>query len=403
MKHHHQYQMLCQYNVSLPQQQQHFIVNRTRNLSSSKANMMNNQPNNTYFKRNMNNHSYISNNSERQSSPEIIDFNTYLYNENDTFENLISKNNSLRLLIIKSSKKINSLLDKQTEMENDFKLEKQTIVQQLDQISDNYKLYANSHKQLNSIQQQLKHITNEYSQLKNKYDKLKANVIKLSERYNEIYNSVDNYLNDKRESNEEMNEFAKINYTLLEPQVFLSKIKTSLYEGQFQIKHILKEYKEIAEPKDCSGNNTGRNIKMNEKLLRKTGNNSNRNKSRDCNHSKRELTPTKINNKSYQSTNNSNKKMKKSSDSFISNTYRMSPKKEYDIISGTRSKRNCSHNRNGNKFENRTDRTYRKKELSKNGQADENNNTYLNNMIYSNFDCQNIQNVKGCLKGNFKI
>ena len=39
--------------------------------------------------------------------------------------NLISKNNSLRLLIIKSSKKINSLLDKQTEMENDFKLEKQ--------------------------------------------------------------------------------------------------------------------------------------------------------------------------------------------------------------------------------------------------------------------------------------
>lgn len=71
----------------------------------------------------------------------------FISNENDGIDELKVKNAKLRQLVVQASSKIAEMSKKYSQMENDYKIEKATILSELDRISKNYQIYAESHKQ----------------------------------------------------------------------------------------------------------------------------------------------------------------------------------------------------------------------------------------------------------------
>ncbi len=153
-------------------------------------------------------------NSENNSQ---INFHDYIYDKTDCFDDLIKKNEKLRILVIQANNKINDLIEKQKENENDYKLEKKSILQQLEKIQKNYKLYANSHKSYNDI--------------KGKLDKLIANYNILNENYFNAKNECDSLLKDYYSIYQEITSFIETNYE-----------KNNIHQFSFEFILHLKKY-----------------------------------------------------------------------------------------------------------------------------------------------------------------
>ena len=67
--------------------------------------------------------------------------------ENDTYEELKLKNKKLRELIIKVSKQLDLLYNKYENIKTSAENEKKILLEKLEKISSNYKLYAESYKE----------------------------------------------------------------------------------------------------------------------------------------------------------------------------------------------------------------------------------------------------------------
>lgn len=151
-----------------------------------------------------------------QNNPQIK-FQDYIYDKSDSFEDLIKKNEKLRLLIVQANNKINDLIQKQKENESDYNLEKKSILQQLEKIQKNYKIYANSHKA--------------YKEIKVKLEKLIVNYNILNENYFNAKNECDSLLKDYYSIYEEITSFIETNYE-----------KNNIHQFSFEFILHLKKY-----------------------------------------------------------------------------------------------------------------------------------------------------------------
>lgn len=166
---------------------------------------------NIFTSRNNNSNSFSSSKSKsashRKSSSKdktktirnYINYQNYLYDENDTFETLIVKNDNLRILLVQANNKLNELFEHQSEVENDFKLEKQSILQQLDKISNNYMIYANSHKVLKETEKKMNNIIQCYSNLNEELSRAKQMLNDVINNYYETFENINDFIASKAE------------------------------------------------------------------------------------------------------------------------------------------------------------------------------------------------------------
>ena len=69
----------------------------------------------------------------------FINYEQYLSDDRDTFESLLNKNEHFRLLLVEANRKLNALVKEKETIENDCKIEKKSILQQLETITKNHR------------------------------------------------------------------------------------------------------------------------------------------------------------------------------------------------------------------------------------------------------------------------
>jgi hypothetical protein len=114
--------------------------------------------------------------------------------ETDTYEDLKIKNSKLRKIIVQASTKIADMNKKYMSLENEYKLEKATILSELDKITNNYKLYAESYKQLPKIQNEYTALMNKYKQNNKVIENYLDNIKQLLNDFIQMHNSIHNYI-----------------------------------------------------------------------------------------------------------------------------------------------------------------------------------------------------------------
>jgi len=164
-------------------------------INSNQNNKITNNKNNT----NENENKIIKKNS--------FELKDYVYDQNDNFNDILNKNNKLRNLIIQANQKILILNKSNEEIQNDFQLEKQSILNQLEKIQENYKLYANSHKILLEFKEKYKNLNNEFNLIK-------INLNDIIQFFLDIYEKINQFINDNYIIQNEMQtkSFNFINY-----------------------------------------------------------------------------------------------------------------------------------------------------------------------------------------------
>ena len=85
-------------------------------------------------------------------------------NNSDTYQDLKIKNKKLREIIIKITEEIKALNIKIKTMEKEFTTEKQLLLDKLDKITNNYKLYAEGYKEKAILKKDIGTLINNYKQ-----------------------------------------------------------------------------------------------------------------------------------------------------------------------------------------------------------------------------------------------
>lgn len=86
-----------------------------------------------------------------------------IFKENDDYKTLVNKNSKLRNLVVQASDKLNEVSSQLKEKEKDFDEEKATILKELDQISSNYKKYAQCYKCFSILDEQYTKLQIDYN------------------------------------------------------------------------------------------------------------------------------------------------------------------------------------------------------------------------------------------------
>ena len=143
-----------------PKSKQKYNSNNTKNLNQViKPNKSKTSQTNGYFENilkgitnpNLNplnsKNTNINNNYQDQIYDNEYILTQLLDKENDTYEDLKHKNKKLRELIIKVSKQLDLLYTKYENIKINAENEKKILLEKLEKISSNYKLYAESYKE----------------------------------------------------------------------------------------------------------------------------------------------------------------------------------------------------------------------------------------------------------------
>ena len=85
-------------------------------------------------------------------------------NNNDTYQDLRLKNKKLRDIIIKITEQLKTINLKYQNLENQFTSEKQTLLDKLEQITGNYKLYAEGYQEKALLKKDMGTLINNYKQ-----------------------------------------------------------------------------------------------------------------------------------------------------------------------------------------------------------------------------------------------
>ena len=144
-----------------------------------------------------------------------LDYKIFLYDKNDTFDMLKLKNENLRNLVIQANDKINLLIKQKNELENEYQIEKKTILQHLEKISQNYKIYANSHKSLKTTEVRMNEFINENQRLLQLNDKVNKSLDQLTNTFYSIYTNIDEFLKKSSEDHIDFNNSMEVFQYLL--------------------------------------------------------------------------------------------------------------------------------------------------------------------------------------------
>ena len=225
-------------NINLENKNKLYYTSRSQNNSNKKNNHCRDNNSNGFIEQlssfwdsNILENNPSTNNSliNIELNSESLDPNNFIYNKKDNFEDLIKKNKQLKELVIKANEKINNLIKTQKNIENNYILEKESILEQLEKIHKNYKLYANSHKYYITLETQLNELIENYNILKDNFLKVNKELESLQKSYILIFQKINSFI--------ENNEQNESNYCF----EFITKIKQELFEISNNFKYGMKK------------------------------------------------------------------------------------------------------------------------------------------------------------------
>ena len=225
-------------NINLENKNKLYYTSRSQNNSNKKNNHCRDNNSNGFIEQlssfwdsNILENNPSTNNSliNIELNSESLDPNNFIYDKKDNFEDLIKKNKQLKELVIKANEKINNLIKTQKKIENNYILEKESILEQLEKIHKNYKLYANSHKYYITLETQLNELIENYNILNDNFLKVNKELESLQKSYILIFQKINSFI--------ENNEQNESNYCF----EFITKIKQELFEISNNFKYGMKK------------------------------------------------------------------------------------------------------------------------------------------------------------------
>ena len=172
------------------------------------------------------------NNNITQDNKLIIDneyiFTQLLDKENDTYEDLKHKNKKLRELIIKVSKQLDILYTKYENIKINAENEKKNLLEKLEKISSNYKLYAESYKENIKLKKEKDLLAENYSQINLIYNSCKNTLISLIKKNMNYYTKLKMFYENKN------SQFKAINF-----DDFIFSLKEEFLNNLIQYKNQL--------------------------------------------------------------------------------------------------------------------------------------------------------------------
>jgi len=134
------------------------------NLSSN-SQRLKDELNNEHFDLDDKNHTNNPNNLIIEDNTPVphLQFSDLLFNVNDDFKTLITKNTKLRGLLIEANTHITDITNKYEMKLEIHSNEKKSLLLQLDKITANYSIYAESHKNLIILKEEYDKINSDFS------------------------------------------------------------------------------------------------------------------------------------------------------------------------------------------------------------------------------------------------
>ena len=117
--------------------------------------------------------------------------------ENDTYEELKLKNKKLRELIIKVSKQLDLLYNKYENIKTSAENEKKILLEKLEKISSNYKLYAESYKENIKLKKEKDLLAENCSQINLIYNSCKNTLVSLIKKNMNYYTKLKMFYENK--------------------------------------------------------------------------------------------------------------------------------------------------------------------------------------------------------------
>ena len=148
--------------------------------------------------------------------------------ENDTYEDLKHKNKKLRELIIKVSKQLDILYTKYENIKTNAENEKKILLEKLEKISSNYKLYAESYKENIKLKKEKDLLAENCSQINLIYNSCKNTLISLIKKNMNYYTKLKMFYENKN------SQFKAINF-----DDFIFSLKEEFLNNLIQYKNQL--------------------------------------------------------------------------------------------------------------------------------------------------------------------
>ena len=172
------------------------------------------------------------NNNNNINQDKIYD-NEYILNqlldkENDTYEDLKHKNKKLRELIIKVSKQLDVLYNKYENIKINAENEKKILLEKLERISANYKLYAESYKENIKLKKEKDILAENSAQINLIYNSCKNTLISLIKKNMNYYTKLKLFYENKN------SQFKAINF-----DDFIFSLKEEFLNNLIQYKNQL--------------------------------------------------------------------------------------------------------------------------------------------------------------------
>jgi hypothetical protein len=193
-----------------PKSKQKYNSNNTKNLNQViKPNKSKTSQTNGYFENilkgitnpNLNplnsKNTNINNNYQDQIYDNEYILTQLLDKENDTYEDLKHKNKKLRELIIKVSKQLDILYTKYENIKINAENEKKILLEKLEKISSNYKLYAESYKENIKLKKEKDLLAENCSQINLIYNSCKNTLVSLIKKNMNYYTKLKMFYENK--------------------------------------------------------------------------------------------------------------------------------------------------------------------------------------------------------------
>ena len=155
-------------------------------------------------------------------------FTQLLDKENDTIEELKVKNKKLREIIIKVSNQLNILYNKYETIKINAENEKKNLLEKLEKISNNYKLYAESYKENIKLKKEKDLLAGNCTQINLIYNSCKNSLVSLIKKNMNYYTKLKMFYENKN------TQFKTINY-----DDFIFSLKEEFLNNLIQYKNQL--------------------------------------------------------------------------------------------------------------------------------------------------------------------
>ena len=168
----------------------------------------------------------------------------------DTYEELQIKNRKLRDIIIKINEELKSVNLKYNSMVKEFTTEKQMLLEKLDQITKNYKLYAEGYQEKSLLKKDIGTLINNYKQNNKVMKSFKDAFSFILKKNIMIYNDCKQYYSKKSKNlnNNQNIEFIE----QIQSQLFNSLIKFKKNIDMINFPDFYKEYLTFIETEEES-------------------------------------------------------------------------------------------------------------------------------------------------------